>query len=235
MKIKKSVTVMVLCLVISLMACTATQWFEAIQALLPLVTDTTLAFLQFSSSIKGGALTADQVARIQAFSNNAQTIIGDIGQDVSSVQLATSNEAKIQALIAQLETQASSLIPALGIKDATTLSAVQMFVTTILQDVGDIANLVPIIQGQPASTIKSAARMTGWPESDFTLIGMPGKRTMAVASTTKVRELQKKFAARHNAIRKLRTGNKEVDEALSNVPKAKGPTAVGNIARLQKP
>jgi hypothetical protein len=227
-----------------LCGCTAQQWFQVIGALIPIVGNTVTAFGDFGASLKGGALTPQQSAAIQNYTADAQTVFTDVGNDVAGWTSSTSASVatNVANLLNQLSTQTNQLIPALGVKDPTVLQGAETFTTTILADAADMLKLIPLINGQPVSSTSTAARITGWDESDFQLVqyrtvqgGKTATATAAVATPAKLRALQREFVKRQNAISKKKTGNAEVDKALAKVKKISGPTAVGSLVRLQKP
>lgn len=138
---------------LAIVGCTAQQWFQLVNALLPLATDIAIQFATFANK---GTIPASQAAAIQKYSTDAQTIFKDISADVTAWQTTQdpSKLAHINSLLAQIKTQATDLISAFQITDPNTLA----FITALVQDSVDLAGLIPVIV-HPAVAGKMEVRM----------------------------------------------------------------------------
>lgn len=138
---------------IAIVGCTAQQWFQLVNALLPLATDIAIQFATFAGK---GTLPPAQAAAIKTYSTDVQTIFSDIGADVTVWQTTTdpSKLAHITALLATLKTQSAALIATFQITDPNTLA----FITAIVQDSVDLAGLVPVIVHPAAGKMEITMR-----------------------------------------------------------------------------
>jgi hypothetical protein len=138
-----------------LAGCTAQQWFKLVEALLPLAAQIATQFYTYSNN---GTLTPADAANIQKFSTDAQTILTDIGNDVTAWQTTAdpSKLAHINALLAQLKTQANDLTSILQVKNPNTLA----FINGIVADAIDLAGLIPIIETSPPAVTASRRTIT---------------------------------------------------------------------------
>lgn len=136
----------ILATTILLVGCTAAQWFQLVNALLPLATDIAVQFATYSGR---GTLSAADAANIQKYSGDVKVLFADIGADVAAWQSTKdpSKLAHIDALLAQIKTQSTELIAILQVKDTNTLA----FITAIVQDSIDLAGLIPIIVHPPVA------------------------------------------------------------------------------------
>ena len=142
--------ILAVCLIAVLaIGCTAQQWFQLVNALLPLATDIAVQFYTYSNK---GTLSAAEAAAIQKYSTDVQAIFQDIGADVTAWQTSKdpSRLAHITALLANLKTQSAALITQFGLSPSDPTTA---FITALVQDAVDLAGLIPIVVQTRSSTI----------------------------------------------------------------------------------
>lgn len=130
----------VLTLAVLIAGCTAAQWFALVKSLLPLAADIAI---QFSTFANKGSIPAGDVALIQKYSANVQTLFGDISADVTAWQAdkSPSRLTHISTLLSEIKSQSADLLTQIQFKDANT----QAFVMAILQDSIDLAGLIPVV------------------------------------------------------------------------------------------
>lgn len=136
---KRKLSVVALCCLL-VVGCTSAQWFALVKALLPLATDIAI---QFSTFANKGTVPAAEVAQIQKYSGDVQTLFGEIGVDVTAWQTDKnpSRLEHISVLLSQIKTQSADLLNTLQFKDHNT----QAFIVAIIQDAVDLAGLIPVV------------------------------------------------------------------------------------------
>jgi hypothetical protein len=116
-------------------SCNPEEWFQIAAGLLPIVLQTVSAF-----ETGNGGLPASAEAAITTFGTDATQILNDVTADIKTVQTTPGVIPKIDALLAQLKTQAQTLLP-----QFTGNSKVLGWINAILADAIDLANLVPVV------------------------------------------------------------------------------------------
>jgi hypothetical protein len=134
--------------------CSAEEWFKVIAGLIPVAIQTVGGL-----TLGPLGLSAADLAFLNSFSQGAVTILNDIEADVNLVTSSdTSAIPTIDSLVQQLQTQTNGVLSSLHVTNATSLKNITAWVNSILADVVDIANLVPVFQ-QSAPSPTAAARV----------------------------------------------------------------------------
>jgi hypothetical protein len=121
--------------------CSAAEWFEIAAQLIPVVLQTVSGLVTAN-----GGLSQSAIATLTVFSTDATTILNDVSADIKTVQTTPGIIPKIDALLAQLKTQAQALLPRF-----TGNNKVLGWIDAIIADVIDLAGLVPIFSSATAS------------------------------------------------------------------------------------
>lgn len=142
---------------------TAEQWFQIAAGLVPIAIQTVGGL-----TLGPLGLSAADLAFLNTFSQGAVTLLNDVEADVKLV--TSSNTAPIptiDSLIQQLQTQTNGVLTALHVTNPLALKNISTWITSILSDVADIANLVPVFQqaGVAAPNVKIVRMKTTLPKA----------------------------------------------------------------------
>lgn len=127
----------------------AEEWFQIAAGLVPIVLQTVGSF-----ETANGGLPPSVEATITNFSNIATSILNDVAADIAIAKSDTSVIPKIDAQLANLQTQAQQLLSKFSGNNK-----VLGWINAILADVTDLVNLVPVFQ-QTTATATQRAKVT---------------------------------------------------------------------------
>jgi hypothetical protein len=138
---------------------TAAQWFTLVGDLIPVVSST---YLGLESAASGGALPAAETTAINTLTAGGQDIMNKIGALVQTATTANAagTSAKIQALIAQMQSDVTGFEADVNIKNSAHAAEYASFAQVLLTDASDIAGLIPIFTSTSTGTATASVTVS---------------------------------------------------------------------------
>jgi hypothetical protein len=154
---------LVLCLTMTLAAC-STAWIgeaeQIVAALIPAAANT----IALVAALQGKGVSAGDLRTIQSAGTQAGADLQLVQSLITAYQKADAAAKpgilnQIQAAIAAVQTGLQGLLPALHIQDAATQEKITAMVGIVLSEVQSLAAIVPLVRGNnsPAMMTKSVA------------------------------------------------------------------------------
>jgi hypothetical protein len=191
---------LVLCMTITLAAC-STDWIGQAEQIVAALIPATANLVALVATLEGKSVSAADLQVIQSAGAQAgadlqlmQSLISQYQKADAAAQPGLLNQ--IQAAMGAVQSTLNGILPALHIKDAATQAKITAVIGILLSEVESVAAIVPLVN-------KSAS---------------PGMITMAAKQVKKQPPLTAgEFAASYNATLTAKTGNADLDHATAGL------------------
>lgn len=142
--LSKKILAINLSFLLLLSGCNAQQWFQVISALLPIVGQT---YLQFYGLTQTGGVGADDIAKVQALTQEGQRLIKTVESLVNAYQQNknASTIVQIKDVVTQLQNSVQVFLTDAQIKNSTQFARYQAYAEAILADILDIVSVIPVV------------------------------------------------------------------------------------------
>jgi hypothetical protein len=203
LNVVRALAALVLCATMILTGC-STAWITEAEDIVAALIPAAANLITLIEALQGNGVSAQDLQVMQSASTQAQTDLQLINTLVTQYQQATdaamqaSLLAQIQTAITTVQSNLSTLLPALHITDPATQAKVTAVIGLILSEVQSLEAILPAVQ--PAVTSGgSAAKASAKPKTT--------KVTPPLSAS--------QFRASYNAIMTAKTGNAKLDGAAA--------------------